>query len=67
MHSRGILAFVLAGLALGIAPAGAQGQSWVFPKPVWFLSHKLGPLLTRFEAAPSPFKLPGIFWHTLRG
>lgn len=41
------------------------------PKPVWFPSHKtatvLGEKLTRFEASPSPLKLPGIFWHALRG
>jgi hypothetical protein len=43
----------------------------VFPKPVWFATHKtagkLTPKLTRFEAAPSPAKLPGIFAEALRG
>ncbi len=41
------------------------------PKPLWFQSHKtaleMGRKLTRFEAAPSPLKLPGIFWEALRG
>ena len=41
------------------------------PKPVWFQSHKtvhhLAEKLTSFEANPSPFKLPGIFWEALRG
>ena len=41
------------------------------PKPPWFVTHKtahlLGEALTRFEAAPSPLKLPEIFWLALRG
>ncbi len=36
----------------------------VFPKPVWFATHRtahrLTPKLAAFEAAPSPAKLPGI-------
>jgi acyl-CoA reductase-like NAD-dependent aldehyde dehydrogenase len=43
----------------------------VFPKPVWFATHrqahKLTPKLSRFEAAPSPAKLPGIFALALKG
>jgi hypothetical protein len=43
----------------------------VFPKPVWFATHKtahkLTPKLSRFEAAPSLAKLPGIFSLALRG
>lgn len=43
----------------------------VFPKPVWFASHKtahrLTPKLVAFEAAPSLAKLPGIFSLALRG
>jgi acyl-CoA reductase-like NAD-dependent aldehyde dehydrogenase len=43
----------------------------VFPKPVWFATHrtahKLTPKLCRFEAAPSLAKLPGIFSLALRG
>jgi acyl-CoA reductase-like NAD-dependent aldehyde dehydrogenase len=43
----------------------------VLPKPVWFATHrqahKLTPKLSRFEAAPSPAKLPGIFALALRG
>ncbi len=43
----------------------------VFPKPVWFATHrtagKLAPKLARFEAAPSPAKLPGILAAALRG
>jgi acyl-CoA reductase-like NAD-dependent aldehyde dehydrogenase len=41
------------------------------PKPAWFANHRtaarLAPLLTRFEAAPSPAKLPAIFNLALRG
>ncbi|MEM7049760.1 MAG: aldehyde dehydrogenase family protein [Acidobacteriota bacterium] len=41
------------------------------PKPPWFPGHRtdaeLAEALTRFEAAPSPFRLPGIFWEALRG
>jgi acyl-CoA reductase-like NAD-dependent aldehyde dehydrogenase len=43
----------------------------VLPKPVWFATHKtahkLTPKLSRFEAAPSLAKLPGIFSLALRG
>ncbi len=42
-----------------------------FPKPPWFPSHRddraLAETLTRFEASPSPLRLPGVFWHALRG
>jgi acyl-CoA reductase-like NAD-dependent aldehyde dehydrogenase len=41
------------------------------PKPVWFATHRtagrLTPKLVRFEAEPSPAKLPGIFNLALRG
>jgi len=41
------------------------------PKPAWFANHRtasrLTPRLVRFEAAPSPAKLPGIFSLALRG
>jgi acyl-CoA reductase-like NAD-dependent aldehyde dehydrogenase len=41
------------------------------PKPVWFAAHRtagrLAPRLVRFEAEPSPAKLPGIFSLALRG
>ena len=43
----------------------------VFPKPVWFATHKtahlLTPKLVRFEAAPSMAKLPGILSLAVRG
>jgi hypothetical protein len=43
----------------------------VWPKPVWFATHqtahKITPKLSRFEAAPSPAKLPGILSLALRG
>ncbi len=43
----------------------------VSPKPPWFPSHAtaypMARKLTEFEADPSPFKLPGIFWEALRG
>jgi len=42
-----------------------------FPKPAWFVTHrtagKLTSRLVRFEAAPSPAKLPGILGLALRG
>lgn len=41
------------------------------PKPPWFPSHRralaLAKKITDFEAAPSPAKLPGIFWEALLG
>jgi acyl-CoA reductase-like NAD-dependent aldehyde dehydrogenase len=41
------------------------------PKPAWFANHRtagrLTPRLVRFEANPSPAKLPGIFSLALRG
>lgn len=41
------------------------------PTPLWFVTHKtgheLGPKLTRFEASPSPWQVPSIFWSALRG
>ncbi len=43
----------------------------VTPKPLWFPSHEtayeMARKLTDFEADPSPWKLPGIFWEALRG
>lgn len=43
----------------------------MFPKPVWFAGHQtglaVGRQITAFEAKPSVFKLPGIFWQALRG
>ena len=43
----------------------------MFPKPVWFAGHQtglaLGKQITAFEASPSVFKLPGLFWQALRG
>ncbi len=43
----------------------------VAPKPLWFPSHEtayeMARKLTDFEAEPSPWKLPGIFWEALRG
>lgn len=43
----------------------------MIPKPAWFATHKtgdkMGRKITDFEAAPSVVKLPGIFWHALRG
>lgn len=41
------------------------------PKPVWFVGHRsldtLGRRLTRFEAEPSLWKLPGIAFSAFRG
>ena len=41
------------------------------PKPPWYVTHRrcheVFGQLTRFEAAPSPAKLPGIFWAAMRG
>lgn len=47
------------------------GPFRVFPKPPWFVTHRrthrIGPKLTRFEAAPSLFKLPGIVLEAIQG
>jgi len=43
----------------------------IAPSPLWFPSHRttlpLSEKLTRFEAGPSPFQIPGILWEALRG
>jgi hypothetical protein len=48
-----------------------RGPFIVKPTPPWFVTHKtcakLAPKLTRFEAGPSFWKLPGILWQALRG
>ena len=48
-----------------------QAPFQVWPKPVWFATHKtahlLAPKLSRFEAAPSMAKLPGILGLAMRG
>jgi hypothetical protein len=48
-----------------------QAPFYVWPKPVWFATHKtahkLAPKLTEFEAAPSMAKLPGILGLAMRG
>jgi acyl-CoA reductase-like NAD-dependent aldehyde dehydrogenase len=48
-----------------------QAPFHVWPKPVWFSTHKtahrLTPKLYQFEAAPSLAKLPGIFGLAVRG
>ena len=42
----------------------------VRPRPPWFVTHRgglrLGELLTRFEAAPSPARLPAILLAALK-
>lgn len=42
------------------------------PTPTWFASElakgrKVFPKLVRFEASPSPFKIPGILWSAIKG
>lgn len=41
------------------------------PRPPWLVTHPYGrqvlTRLTRFEGHPSPARLPGIFWYSLRG
>jgi acyl-CoA reductase-like NAD-dependent aldehyde dehydrogenase len=48
-----------------------QAPFYVWPKPVWFSTHKtahrLTPRLYQFEAAPSLAKLPGILGLAVRG
>jgi Aldehyde dehydrogenase family len=48
-----------------------QAPFRVWPKPVWFATHKtahlLAPKLSQFEAAPSLAKLPGILGLAMRG
>jgi aldehyde dehydrogenase (NAD(P)+) len=49
----------------------AAGRPHLSPKPPWFVTNATaattGERLTRFAAAPSPLKLPGIFASALRG
>ncbi len=49
----------------------SHGQPAILPKPPWFITnkraHEVTRQLTYFEAAPSPLKLPGIFFSALRG
>jgi len=44
---------------------------YVWPKPIWFATHKtahrLAPKLYELEASPSLGKLPGILGLALRG
>jgi acyl-CoA reductase-like NAD-dependent aldehyde dehydrogenase len=48
-----------------------QAPFYVWPKPVWFATHKMThritPKLYEFEAAPSLAKLPGILGLAMRG
>ncbi|HWN42185.1 MAG TPA: aldehyde dehydrogenase family protein [Thermoanaerobaculia bacterium] len=48
-----------------------QAPFRVWPKPIWFASHKtahrITPKLVHFEAAPSWAKLPGILGPAIRG
>jgi acyl-CoA reductase-like NAD-dependent aldehyde dehydrogenase len=48
-----------------------RGPFRVFPKPAWFVTNRnaqaIGERMTRFEAAPSFGKLPGLFRAALRG
>ena len=48
-----------------------RGPFRVFPKPPWFVtnkaSHEVAERMTKFEAAPSLAKLPGVVWAALRG
>jgi acyl-CoA reductase-like NAD-dependent aldehyde dehydrogenase len=48
-----------------------QAPFYVWPKPVWFATHRtahrLTPKLYQFEAAPSMAKLPGILGLAVRG
>ncbi|MCB9639195.1 MAG: aldehyde dehydrogenase family protein [Myxococcales bacterium] len=48
-----------------------RGGFTVFPKPPWFvthrLAHKVGERIAQFEYDPNPAKLPGIFWYAARG
>ncbi len=50
---------------------GGAGAVRVFPKPIWFSTHRtahlLAPKLSQLEAAPSLAKLPGILALALRG
>ena len=48
-----------------------RGKFRMAPKPPWFVTnrrtHVIAPRLTRFEAAPSVWKLPGIMLNAIRG
>ncbi|GAC1567366.1 MAG: hypothetical protein NVS3B14_13210 [Ktedonobacteraceae bacterium] len=43
-----------------------------FPKPTWFvtqgkIARKVFPKIVTFDAAPSPWKVPGILWSAIAG
>ncbi len=48
-----------------------RGPFVIKPKPIWIPNHKtlkeMGQALTRFEANPSYWALPGIIWNAVRG
>ena len=49
-----------------------RGPFRTIPTPAWFAMHaktgrKVFPKLVALEAAPSPLKVPGIFWSAIRG
>lgn len=49
-----------------------RGPFRTIPTPPWFAMHantgrKVFPKLVAFEAAPSPLKVPGIFWSAITG
>jgi len=48
-----------------------RGPFRVFPKPPWFVTNRqaqaIGERMTRFEAAPTVAKLPGVVWAAIRG
>ena len=48
-----------------------NGQLTLLPRPPWFVTNKqaatIAQQLLAFEYAPSPLKIPAIFWSALRG
>ncbi len=48
-----------------------RGPFLTRPTPLWFATnrqaHKLGQKLTKFEASPSPWQIPGLLWLAIRG
>jgi aldehyde dehydrogenase (NAD(P)+) len=48
-----------------------HGERHILPKPPWFVTNRQGAATARqlfyFTADQKPWRLPGLFWHALRG
>jgi len=48
-----------------------HGERHILPKPPWFVTNRQGTAIARqlfyFTADQKAWRLPGLFWHALRG